>query len=123
MKFTTIAAMLLVSGATEVDAAKARGWDDDVWSQDSGLAQIVTSAISRSGPKTITVPKKSEKGKALTESGSGGAFEDGRYINTTRKADGQDYLYMWRHQCKFTKWTPTNQYLHNKGQKSFNSDY
>jgi len=119
MKFATIAAILLAS-TNEVNALKARDWDDSVWSQDAGLAQIVTSAIGRAGPKTITVPKESNKGKKLTESGTGGAFEDGNYVNTTRKSDGQDYLYMWRHQFKFTKWTPTNQYLHNNGQKDFN---
>lgn len=36
----------------------------------------------------------------------------GHYQNTTRVDKDQSYTYMWKWQCVFTKWVPTNQYLH-----------
>ena len=37
---------------------------------------------------------------------------DGLYANTTRVTKEQSYLYMWKHACAFSKWVPTNQFLH-----------
>jgi acetylglutamate synthase len=45
--------------------------------------------------------------------------ESGSYINTTRVTKDQSYLYMWKRSCTFSKWTPTNQFLHkNQGRQS-----
>ena len=41
-----------------------------------------------------------------------GNLRDGAYHNTTRQEVDQFYTYMWKWQCAFTRWTPSNQYLH-----------
>ena len=60
-------------------------------------------------------------GTKLTNDGSGGAFLDGCYMNTTRSSarneatgeEAQNYLYMWKHACAFTKWVPSNQFMYS----------
>ena len=54
-----------------------------------------------------------DRGVYLTAQGTGNAFQDGWYFNTTRKEEGQNFLYMWRHGCAFTKWIPSNQFLND----------
>ena len=90
------------------------------------MAELVTQALTTSkktDPKVITIVPQNTKGHQLTSLSTGGAFGDGLYTNTTRKTDGQDYLYMWKHVCAWSKWTPTNQYLHSKGQNMLNSQF
>jgi len=90
------------------------------------MGELVTKALKsghNSDPKVITIVPHGTKGKLLTSLSTGGVFKDGLYANTTRKTDGQDYLYMWKHVCEWTKWTPTNQYLHGKGQNLFNTEF
>lgn len=90
------------------------------------MAQLVTQALTKStktSPKVITIVPQGTKGRQLTSVGTGGAFGDGLYANTTRKTDGQDYLYMWKHVCEWSKWTPSNQYLNGKGQKLLNTQF
>jgi hypothetical protein len=53
---------------------------------------------------------------------SNNAIREGYYFNTTRKAIDQFYTYMWKYQCAFTRWTPTNQYLHDKPKTNWNSN-
>jgi len=51
----------------------------------------------------------------------GKAFLDGCYMNTTRSQErneatgeeAQNYLYMWKHACAFTKWVPSNQFMYS----------
>ena len=58
---------------------------------------------------------------SLTYVKSGGAFLDGCYMNTTRSSErdeatgeeAQNYLYMWKHACAFTKWVPSNQFMYS----------
>lgn len=40
------------------------------------------------------------------------AYREGLYYNTTRQDNDQFYTYMWKYQCAFTRWTPSNQFLH-----------
>lgn len=61
------------------------------------------------------------QGSKLTFAASGGAFLDGCYMNTTRSQErneatgeeAQNYLYMWKHACAFTKWVPSNQFMYS----------
>ena len=56
----------------------------------------------------------------LTFNGTGGAFTDGHYMNTTRLQarndvtgqEPQSMLYMWKEGCSFTKWVPSNQFMY-----------
>lgn len=59
-------------------------------------------------------------GTHLTAEATGNAFQEGWYYNTTRIEEKQSYLYMWRHACAFTKWIPSNQFLH--ANEVFNPD-
>ena len=60
-------------------------------------------------------------GVKLTSEGTKGAFLDGCYMNTTREQarneqtgeEAQNYLYMWKHACAFTKWVPSNQFMYS----------
>ena len=60
-------------------------------------------------------------GTELTYDGTKGAFLDGCYMNTTRSSqrneatgeEAQNYLYMWKHACAFTKWVPSNQFMYS----------
>ena len=62
-----------------------------------------------------------KQGMMLTYEGTGGAFLDGHYLNTTREekrneATGQEaqhYLYMWKEACAYTKWVPSNQFMYS----------
>ena len=57
-------------------------------------------------------------GQSLTSAGTGGAFLDGCYMNTTRSSaeqgeEAQNYKYMWKHACAYTKWVPSNQFMYS----------
>lgn len=60
-------------------------------------------------------------GTQLTQAATGGAFLDGCYMNTTRIEkrredmghEAQNYLYMWKHVCAYTRWIPSNQFMYS----------
>ena len=69
--------------------------------EDSHLSQLVTQALAGAPPGEITEPtadpaKDKENDTQMTK---------GKTIN---------YEYFWKYACAFTKWTPTNQFLHAK---------
>ena len=122
MKFTTIAAALLgaavatevelatdaeMTAEAEVDAAaeietqmkasaSADAEKDD--GDDSHLAQLITSALAGAPPGEITEPTSSANDK-----------ENAKQIT---KGKTPNYEFHWKYACAFTKWTPTNQFLH-----------
>ena len=61
-----------------------------------------------------------KQGTYLTKEGTGGAFLEGWYMNTSRKTErneetgeeAQYYKYMWKKACSFTKWIPSNQFMY-----------
>lgn len=100
MKFTGAVAIALL-GATsavelKVDAAQQSKFFGSS-SEDTHLAQLVTTAL-KGEPGEINVP---------TEKGSTGA-------KTTTTGKTVNYTYYWQYVCAFTKWVPTNQFLHAK---------
>ena len=117
MKFTTIAACLLgaavateaevelttdaeLDAAAEIESqmkatatAEKDGEDDD-----SHLAQLITSALAGAPPGEINEP-----------TASAGDKENAKQIT---KGKTPNYEFHWKYACAFTKWTPTNQFLH-----------
>lgn len=83
-----------------------------------GLTQLITSAMSKTDPKEIIVPGVNSTGTKIDNfpfqiGGENGIHTiTGEYQNTTRQSKEQSYTYMWRKACAFSKWVPTNQYLH-----------
>ena len=99
MKFSTIAVALLgAANAVELQTTAAAetkffgGAQDD-----THLAQLVTTAL-KGEPGEINVP---------TLKGTTGA-------KTTTTGKTVNYTYYWQYVCAFTKWVPTNQFLHAK---------
>lgn len=87
------------------------------------MSESFATAFNMAPPKEMNQPNMDmakEKGKYLTAKGTGKAFMDGWYYNTTGTTDNvhKEYLYMWQHACAFTKWVPSNQFLHSG--RSFN---
>ena len=97
--------------------------------KETKLSQSFANAFQMAPPKLMTTKPLPGAGKGgcpaeakkLTYSGSGGAFIDGCYMNSTRKAErneatgeeAQHYLYMWKHACAYTKWVPSNQFMYS----------
>merc|ERR1719454_836219 len=102
MKFTTIAVALLgATSAVELgaqSASKAKFFGAQA-EDDTHLAQLVTTAL-KGEPGEITEPSK-----ALNA-------VEGAKTTTTGKT--VNYTYYWQYVCAFTKWVPTNQFLHAK---------
>lgn len=104
-----------VSGTALESTVQAEATPED---DKMGLTQLLTSAMSKMGPKEITEPAADSKGAFIDKFPFqvGGEATPrlipGNYQNTTRKTAEQFYTYMWKHACAFSKWTPTNQYLH-----------
>ena len=98
-------------------------------SRDHKLSQSFATAFQMAPPKLMTagglpVADNDEcpsPAKKLTHVGSGGAFLDGCYMNTSRKEtreemqghEAQHYKYMWKHACSYTKWVPSNQFMYS----------
>ena len=95
MKFATIAVALL--GASSAVELKAENKFFGSTQDDTHLAQLVTTAL-KGEPGEINVP---------TKLGSQGSV-------TTTTGKTVNYTYYWQYVCAFTKWTPTNQFLHAK---------
>lgn len=78
---------------------------------DSHLAQLVTQALAGAPPGEITLPKEN----VLTDHENDTQMSKGKTIN---------YEYFWKYACAFTKWIPTNQFLHasQNGGEQFNKD-
>jgi len=128
MKIAQVAAMLLA--CTDATSLHSRTRTNDIEDRDTKLSQSVASAFNMEPPKLMNsgdLPKASMNGKCpapgqkLTSDASGGAFLDGCYMNTTRAQErneatgeeAQNYLYMWKHACAFTKWVPSNQFMYS----------
>ena len=83
---------------------------------EQSLNTAMADSLKSIDPRVMIEPPKGlNRGKAkhITYAASGGAFTDGYYYNTTRIEQGvQYYKYMWREACAFTKWTPSNQFVH-----------
>lgn len=45
----------------------------------------------------------------------------GKYVDTYRKEGDQSYTYSWAEKCYFKTYTPSNQYLFEKGQDAINT--
>ena len=67
---------------------------------DNHLAQLVTTALAGAPPGEIAEPGVV---KGVTKEGD---------LTTTNGHTYKNYQYFWKHVCAFTKWIPTNQYLH-----------
>lgn len=82
------------------------------------MAQSMADQLQSTKPRVIKEPPAgltTKQATHLTAKTTGKAFDDGYYYNTTRVEKGhQYYKYMWRHACAYTKWTPSNQFLHSK---------
>ena len=119
-------ALLLVTSAvhasylgSSADVEKA-----DPNSHEHKLGQSFMQAFQMFPPEIINEPSNNKKGLLmgtyLTFKSSGGAFTDGKYMNTTR-IEGKNLLtgqesqamkYMWKEGCSYTKWVPSNQFMY-----------
>ena len=111
MKLYTVAVLLLSAiGATELRSLEGNmnyiqqeGKINNVLKKDSDsdnhLAQLVTTALAGAPPGEIAEPSVV------------GATEGG--LITTNGHTYKNYQYFWKYVCAFTKWIPTNQYLHS----------
>ena len=94
------------------------------------LSQLISSAIAKSDPKTIpTLPGfPLNVTTAITElkkinieyvngqfAMSNNKTLEGLYANTTWTETSQSYTFMWRRDCFFANYTPSNHFLHNLG--------
>lgn len=94
--------------------ASAHAVEQEQSSRESEMNQIMSEHVNNLDPRVIVMPEPGfQGGTPLTYEGSGGAFDNGLYYNTTRiEENHQYYKYMWKHACAYTKWTPSNQFLH-----------
>ena len=121
MKFTTIAAALLgaavateaelsleadlateaeVDAAAEIESQMTSAADVEKDEDDSHLAQLITSALAGAPPGEISEPVANANDK-----------ENASQIT---KGKTPNYEFHWKYACAFTRWTPTNQFLHAK---------
>ena len=70
---------------------------------DNHLAQLVTTALAGAPPGEIAEPAVVTTGAGATKEGA---------LTTTNGHTYKNYQYFWKFVCAFTKWIPTNQYLH-----------
>ena len=91
MKFTQVATALL--------GVAAAANKSDMESDDK-LSQLITSALAGAPPGIIEEPAKGLTGT------------EGQKIDTDGKT--KNYKFHWQYVCAFTRWTPTNQWLHNQ---------
>ena len=66
---------------------------------DQHLAQLVTQALAGAPPGEITEPVADNANDKESDT----QMTKGKTIN---------YEYFWKYACAFTKWIPTNQFLH-----------
>ena len=118
MKFATIATALI--GVTE-GLQTEKSSHSAVNEYEQRLSQSFASAFHMAPPKLMNSKGLGEsEGTFLTSEGTGGAFLDGWYMNTTRKSErneqtgeeAQYYKYMWKKACAYTKWVPSNQFMY-----------
>lgn len=83
------------------------------------MLELLSAAFEKTNPKAITQVPAGEKGSAMNLTMSNGMKREGMYHNTTRNDGDQAYTYMWKWQCAFTKWTPSNQYYVEKPTTDF----
>ena len=110
--FTLIATLIGALSATELtslmgsmSAAEAEAQIESAEAQkkldtDNHLAQLVTSALAGAPPGEIHVP---DFVQGTTKEGD---------KTTTNGYTYKNYQYFWKFVCAFTKWIPTNQFLH-----------
>ena len=124
MKIAQVAAALLAC-SNAMDVPKSNDLED----KENKLAQSFATAMNMEPPKLMATNGLTQGGKdkcpapgvMLTNEGTKGAFLDGCYQNTTRSSErneatgeeAQNYLYMWKHACAFTKWVPSNQFMYS----------
>ena len=65
--------------------------------EENQLAQLITTALSGLAPYEINEPTGLAKSEGETKITSGKA---------------PNYKFYWKNACAFTKWVPTNQFLH-----------
>jgi len=104
MKFATVAvALLSTASATQLNSqvvSHERAFGRMRTAEEPGkLAQIVTQALAGAPPGEIAMPKTNlaldiENDVQMTK---------GKTIN---------YEYFWKYACAWTRWVPTNQFLH-----------
>ena len=124
MKNAKVAAALMAC-SNAMSVPKSSDLDD----RENKLAQSFATAMNMEPPKLMATGGLTQGGKdvcpqpgvMLTNEGTKGAFLDGCYQNTTRSQarneqtgeEAQNYLYMWKHACAFTKWVPSNQFMYS----------
>ena len=92
MKFATIACALIAV----TEASKSH---KDEENQDESLSQLISSALAGAPPGVINQPPAVQ-----------GVDKEGQ--TKTTEGHTKNYKFLWQYVCAFTKWTPTNQWLH-----------
>merc|ERR1719263_143277 len=95
MKFIAIATALLGVQAAQISQ------DEQA---DDKLAQLISSALAGAPP-----------GEIKERAAATGDKENERDVT---EGHTKNYKFHWQYVCAFTKWTPTNQWLHNAEEKS-----
>ena len=93
MKFATIAALVGVAAAVRAPHSSIDQGDDK-------LAQLLSTALAGAPPGDIKEPAM----KGTDKEG------DTQTTNGLTK----NYKFNWKYACAFTKWTPTNQWMHDQ---------
>lgn len=115
-------AVLLASVASGAQLGTLADIDHKVDEKEQQLAQSFVSAFALHPPEIIKEPNGKFLGATyLTANSTGGAFTDGYYMNTTRiegkdmltGQQAQEFLYMWKNGCTYTKWVPSNQFVYS----------
>ena len=104
MKFTAIAALIGVTAAVHKNSAPAshslNQKEDEV---DARLNQLMTTAFAGAKPGVI---------KEVTAAEAGTNPEENMVVMT--EGYTKNYQFRWKYACAFTKWTPTNQWMHDQ---------
>merc|ERR1712070_19913 len=98
MKFATAAALVGIAAAVQSHKAPSAPAETG----DEKLAQLLSTALAGAPPGEINEPDH----KVGNE-------------NQVKTTDGKtkNYRFRWKYACAFTKWTPTNQWMHDQQTK------
>ena len=101
MKFASIAALIGVTAAIQ-KAPASHGLNQKEDEVDARLNQLMTTAFAGAKPGVIleptatSHPNPTENQVVMTEGYT------------------KNYQFRWKYACAFTKWTPTNQWMHDQ---------
>ena len=99
MKIATLLALLGTAACVQVDnRATLTQTDDNDDKDENDLSQLMSSALAGAKPGIINEPVGKSTDKELDKQ--------------TTKGKAKNYKFTWQYVCAFTKWVPSNQFMH-----------